>query len=70
MRGRTRWLVLGFAAGAATAFGAGLLRRRQLVARTGYVPPVSATGPRAVPDPVASIPGEHVPGEHVPGEQG
>jgi hypothetical protein len=53
VRWQTRWVVLGFAAGAVAAFAAGLLRRRQLVARTGYVPPVAATGPQAVPDPVA-----------------
>lgn len=46
---RIRWVVAGFAVGAAVAFAVGLFRKRRLVAQTGYVPPVSATGPAAVP---------------------
>lgn len=48
---RARWVIAGFAVGAAAAFAVGLLRKRRLVAQTGYVPPVSATGPEAVPEP-------------------
>lgn len=48
--GRARWVLVGFAVGAAVAFGAGLLRKRRLVAQTGYLPPESATGPAAVPE--------------------
>jgi hypothetical protein len=54
--------VAGFAAGAALAFVAGLLRKRRLVAQTGYVPPVAATGPRAVPGPATSPARPVVPG--------
>jgi hypothetical protein len=43
-----RWLVLAFAAGAATAFLAGLLRKRRLAQVTGYRAPEAAPGPRAV----------------------
>ncbi len=51
---RLRWVLAGFAVGAGLAFGAGLLRKRRLVALTGYEPPVAATGPRAVPGPVST----------------
>jgi hypothetical protein len=51
---RRRWVLTAFVGGAALAFVAGLLRKRQLVAQTGYVPPVAATGPRAVPGPATS----------------
>jgi len=44
-----RWALLGFGLGVLAAFGASLLRRRRLVPTTGYVPPVAATGLRAVP---------------------
>ncbi|MDH4352977.1 MAG: hypothetical protein OEW41_03240 [Actinomycetota bacterium] len=50
---RLRWILSGFAVGAALAFVAGLLRKRRLVALTGYDPPVAATGPQAVPGPAA-----------------
>lgn len=49
--GRLRWVLTAFAVGAAAAFALGLLRKRRLVEVTGYTPPVSATGPQAVPDP-------------------
>lgn len=51
--GRLRWVLAAFAVGAAAAFALGLLRKRRLVEVTGYTPPVSATGPQAVPDPTA-----------------
>jgi hypothetical protein len=62
---RLRWILVGFALGAAAAFGAGLLRKRRLVALTGYQPPVSATGPHVVPgaaDPGVSPPARSLPG--------
>jgi len=46
-----RLLALGFLAGAGAAFLLSLLRRQRLTQATGYVPPVAAAGPRAVPDP-------------------
>ncbi|MFZ0322740.1 MAG: hypothetical protein WAN48_01255 [Actinomycetes bacterium] len=48
MRG-LRWAVAGFGLGVLAAFAVSLLRRRRLVPTTGYVPPVAATGPHAVP---------------------
>jgi len=51
---RIGWLCVGFAAGAGVAFAVSLLRKRRLVATTGYRPPVSATGPRAVLEPAST----------------
>ncbi len=44
-----RWALVGFGLGLLVAFLASLVRRRRLVPVTGYVPPVAATGPSAVP---------------------
>ena len=44
-----RWALLGFGLGVLSAFATSLLRQRRLVPTTGYVPPVAAVGPRAVP---------------------
>ena len=48
MRG-LRWALVGFGLGVLAAFLASLMRRRRLVPMTGYLPPVAATGPAAVP---------------------
>jgi len=46
-----RLLAIGFLCGAGAAFVLSLFRRQRLAQVTGYVPPVAAAGPRAVPDP-------------------
>jgi hypothetical protein len=48
-------LVLGFAIGAGVAFLASLIRQQRLSADTGYVAPVAADGPLAVPDPAVKV---------------
>jgi hypothetical protein len=48
-----RLLLLGFAVGAAAAFLLSLFRKQRLSQVTGYVPPVPAPGPQAVPDPAS-----------------
>lgn len=46
-----RLLALGFLAGAGAAFVLTLFRRQRLTQATGYLAPVAAPGPMAVPDP-------------------
>ena len=44
-------IVLGFAIGLGAGFAHSLLRRRPARSQTGYLPPVAAEGPEAVPPP-------------------
>jgi hypothetical protein len=58
MMGRSvRLLALGFLAGAGAAFLLSLFRRQRLTQGTGYLPPVAAPGPLAVPDPAGPAAG-------------
>ncbi len=50
-----RLLVLGFAIGAGLAFLASLIRQQRLSTDTGYVAPVAADGPLAVPNPPVEV---------------
>jgi hypothetical protein len=50
-----RLLLLGFAIGAGAAFVASLIRQQRLSVDTGYVAPVAADGPLAVPNPPVNV---------------
>jgi len=50
-----RLLVIGFVIGAGVAFVASLIRQQRLSADTGYVAPVAADGPLAVPNPAVNV---------------
>ena len=53
-------VLLGFGLGVLAAFVSSLLRRRSLVGTTGYVPPVAALGPAAVPPPAGTAHGQEL----------